>query len=166
METKGRVDANIKIGRLICCVLCSLSRARLEYKLGGISIHGYLGIHKAGNLAEAQKLFDEIPRKDVISWTTMASGYAKAGEGSASNEATELFNQMLKSEIDIQPDKMTLASVMSACSQLGDLEYEFWIESHMTEFGIALDDHLGTTSIDLYAKCGSIEKGYELLRVA
>ncbi|RZC04559.1 pentatricopeptide repeat-containing protein At4g22760-like [Glycine soja] len=58
---------------------------------------------------------------------------------------------------------MTLASVISACSQLGDLEHWCWIESHINDFGIVLDDHLATALIDLYAKCGSIDKAYELL---
>ena len=32
----------------------------------------------------------------------------------------------------------------------------------MNDFGIVLDDHLATALIDLYAKCGSIDKAYEL----
>ncbi|PHU19701.1 Pentatricopeptide repeat-containing protein [Capsicum chinense] len=65
---------------------------------------------------------------------------------------------------DLRPDEMTLASAISACSQLGDLKFGSWIESFIHETGIQLDDYLTISLIDLYAKCGSIDKAYKLFR--
>ncbi|KAK7363617.1 hypothetical protein VNO77_05766 [Canavalia gladiata] len=117
------------------------------------------GYSKSGDVGSACMLFDQMDHKDLLSYNAMIACYA---QNSKPKEALELFNYMLKPDVYVHPDKMTLASVISACSQLGDLEYWCWIESHMNDFGIVLDDHLATALIDLYAKCGSIDKAYEL----
>lgn len=117
------------------------------------------GYSKCGNVESARVLFDQMNEKDVFAYNAMITCYAQNGQ---SMEALGLFNQMLKLDNDIQPDEMTLVSVISACSQLGNLRFGLWIESYITEHGIQLDDHLATAFIDLYAKCGNIDKAYEL----
>ncbi|KAH9777482.1 pentatricopeptide repeat-containing protein [Citrus sinensis] len=110
------------------------------------------------------KVFSETPRKDVISWNsilsgvswiTLIGGYSKCGDVAA---ARELFDQL---EIKLQPDKMTLVSVISACSQQGDIRFGSWIESYMDKLGIEMDNHLATPFIDLNTKCGAIDEAYE-----
>ncbi|XP_042486183.1 pentatricopeptide repeat-containing protein At1g08070, chloroplastic-like [Macadamia integrifolia] len=44
-----------------------------------------------GALDDAQKLFDGVPHRDVVSWTTLVDGYAKLGK---MDDAKELFNSM------------------------------------------------------------------------
>ncbi|WRX19342.1 Pentatricopeptide repeat - like 10 [Theobroma cacao] len=114
-------------------------------------LSGYL---KAGNLGEAHRVFDDIPKKDVISWNAILSAQP--------TEALKLFDEMLKAGVCIQPDGITLASVISACSQLRELRFGSWIESYISKLGIQMDDHMATALIDLYAKCGSIDKAYHL----
>ncbi|KAL1334772.1 hypothetical protein HN51_063741 [Arachis hypogaea] len=117
------------------------------------------GYSKSGDVESARKLFDKMNKKDLLLYNAMIACYA---QNSRPKEALELFSEMIKPEIYVNPDKMTLASAISACSQLADLEYWCWIELHMSDFGIVLDDHLITALIDLYAKCGSIDRAYEL----
>lgn len=117
------------------------------------------GYSKSGDVDSARELFDQMDDKDLLSYNAMIACYAQR---SKPKEALDLFNVMLKPDSSLHPDKMTLASVISACSQLGNLEHWRWIESQINNFGIVLDDHLATALIDLYAKCGSIDKAYEL----
>ncbi|XP_057520060.1 pentatricopeptide repeat-containing protein At4g22760 isoform X2 [Amaranthus tricolor] len=117
------------------------------------------GYSKCGDVDAAHKLFLDMPKKDVPSFNSMIACYA---QNSRPKEAIQLFKDMVGSELVDQPDKMTLASVISACAQLGDLDYGSWIELYMRRLGIELDDHLATALLDLYAKCGSIDKAYEL----
>ncbi|WJX96110.1 Pentatricopeptide repeat-containing protein [Trifolium repens] len=119
------------------------------------------GYSKNGDVGSAREVFDQMVAKDLRSYNAMIACYA---QNSKPKEALNLFNGMLKPEISLHPDKMTLASVISACSQLGNLEHWRWIESHINDFGIVLDDHLATALIDLYAKCGNIDEAYELFR--
>ncbi|KAL2902255.1 hypothetical protein RDABS01_027337, partial [Bienertia sinuspersici] len=117
------------------------------------------GYSKCGDVVSAQNLFVKMPTKDVLSFNSMIACYA---QNSRPKEAIHLFNEMLERKLIDQPDQMTLVSVVSACSQLGDLDYGSWIESYMRRLGIEVDNHLATALVDLYAKCGSIDKAYEL----
>ncbi|XP_047311123.1 pentatricopeptide repeat-containing protein At4g22760 [Impatiens glandulifera] len=122
------------------------------------------GYSKCGEVESARNLFDlacENCPNDLLVYNAMISCYAQNGR---SKQAVNLFDQMIKSDVNIYPDKMTLASVISACSQLGDLIYGSWVESYMEKNGMIMDDHLATAFIDLYAKCGNIDKAYELFR--
>lgn len=151
-----------------------------------------VGYIDRGNIAAARKLFDEMPERSNVSWIAMISGYSKSGDvGSARQlfdhmgerdcpswnamiacyaqnnlpkEALQLFNKMRKLDVNIQLDEMTFVSVLSACSQLGDLRFGSWVEGYMHRIGIELDDHLRTALIDFHAKCGSLDKAYNLFQ--
>ncbi|XP_024976282.1 pentatricopeptide repeat-containing protein At4g22760 [Cynara cardunculus var. scolymus] len=118
------------------------------------------GYSKCGDVESACGLFREMGKKDHLLYNAMIACY---GKNSRPKEALQLFDEMLQPNVNIQPDKMTLATVISACSQLGDLGFGSWIEdSYMKQTGIPMDDHLRTALIDLYAKCGSIDKAFKL----
>ncbi|KAA8542897.1 hypothetical protein F0562_024068 [Nyssa sinensis] len=69
---------------------------------------------KSGSLDFAIKIFGEIQRRDVFSWTTMISALALHGKGSC---ALDLFSNMLESSET--PNEVTFLSVLSACSHAG-----------------------------------------------
>ncbi|XP_068318930.1 pentatricopeptide repeat-containing protein At4g22760 [Pyrus communis] len=117
------------------------------------------GYSKCGNVESARQLFDQMSERDVLLFNAMIACYA---QNSQPKEAIELFNQMLKLEVNIQPNETTLASVISASSQLGDMKFGLWAEFYMSEHGIELDDHLATALVDLYTKCGDIDRAYKL----
>ncbi|KAG2729230.1 hypothetical protein I3760_01G239500 [Carya illinoinensis] len=70
---------------------------------------------KCGNITNARLVFDRMPRKDRISWNAMISGYFENGE---CLEGLRLF--FLMRELSVDPDLMTMTSVISACGSLGD----------------------------------------------
>lgn len=51
---------------------------------------------KCEALSDARMVFDEMPERNVVSWTAMISGYTKSG---LCSEALNLFVQMLRSGI-------------------------------------------------------------------
>ncbi|KAL0454611.1 UNVERIFIED_CONTAM: Pentatricopeptide repeat-containing protein [Sesamum latifolium] len=104
---------------------------------------------KYGSVESAKELYDQMAEKDLLLYNAMIACFA---QNNRAKEALQLFDEMLKPNVNVQPDKMTLASAISACSQLGDSKYGTWIETYMRELGIGMDDHLATSFIDLYAK--------------
>lgn len=69
---------------------------------------------KCGLTDEAERLFNEMHSKNVVSWTVMITGYGKHGLG---RKAVALFNKM---QLDnIEPDGVTYLAVLSACSHSG-----------------------------------------------
>ncbi|KAK4403901.1 putative pentatricopeptide repeat-containing protein [Sesamum angolense] len=84
---------------------------------------GLVGFYsKLERLEDAQKVFDDIPEKNVVSWTAIMGGYVGAGRF---REVVDLFRKSLA--MGLRPDSYTLVRVLSACSQLGDLGAGQWI---------------------------------------
>ncbi|KAF9612801.1 hypothetical protein IFM89_004211 [Coptis chinensis] len=118
-----------------------------------VSWSGLVVAHvKARELDEARRVFYMMPEKDVVSWTTMISGYCQAKR---SSEALELFGEMRDS--GIRPDEVTMVSVISACTNSGDLEAGLNVHKYIDENGFGWMISLCNALIDMYAKCGCVE---------
>eukprot|EP00253_Pinus_taeda_P001239 PITA_01239 len=72
---------------------------------------------KCGRLVDAHRFFDQMPQRDVVSWTVMIAAYSRHGHG---REALAMFYQMKRE--GIQADEFTFVCVLLACSSLGSLE--------------------------------------------
>lgn len=116
-----------------------------------------IGYAKIGNLISARKLFDEMPKRDVISWTSVITGYLQAGKFS---DAVKHFQNMMLNKI--KPDEITISSVLSACAHLGLLDMGKKIHEYITEHNIRVDIYVGNSLIDLYCKCGDVEKSLQV----
>ncbi|KAI9176428.1 hypothetical protein LWI28_002658 [Acer negundo] len=93
-----------------CSSLASFHQARMVH---GFIVRGYYDNQltldtavvdlyvKCGSLVYARKAFDRMHGKNVISWSTMISGYGMHGHG---REALSLFDQM---KLSIKPDHIT-----------------------------------------------------------
>ncbi|KAM3201764.1 hypothetical protein P3L10_029388 [Capsicum annuum] len=121
-------------------------------------IDGYV---KSGKLHEAKCLFDEMPEKNLVTWSTMISGYAKNGKPSA---ALELFKNFRKQSLEL--DETFILSVISACSQLGIVDAVESVISDDVGSRYFSDSRVVNSLIDLYAKCGNIEKASQVFEAA
>ncbi|KAJ9185441.1 hypothetical protein P3X46_005079 [Hevea brasiliensis] len=108
---------------------------------------------KCGYLEHAFRVFDDIPDKNIVSWTAIISGYIGVGK---CREAIDMFRRLL--EMGLRPDSFTLVRVLSACVQIGDTESGDWIDRYITGIGMARNMFVATSLVDLYAKYGNMEK--------
>ncbi|CAL5382612.1 unnamed protein product [Camellia sinensis] len=107
---------------------------------------------KCGDLLSARGVFDRMVKKDVVTWNAMITGYAQNG---LSDEAISLFNSMRVKGVN--PDKITLIGVLSACASIGALDFGKSVDAYALERGLQHDIYVATALIDMYAKCGSME---------
>ncbi|CAI9093625.1 OLC1v1029173C2 [Oldenlandia corymbosa var. corymbosa] len=114
---------------------------------------------KCADVESAEKIFYQEEKRDRLLYNAMIACYAQNGWP---KEALHLYDEMFQPNLNIRPDKITLASAISACSQLGDAKRGSEIESCMGDLGIRMDDYLATALIDLHTKCGDINKACEL----
>ncbi|KAH6782397.1 hypothetical protein C2S52_000746 [Perilla frutescens var. hirtella] len=70
---------------------------------------------KCGQVEEAERLFQLLPEKNLVTWNALISGYAHNGN---SNKVFEVFDK-LKAMRDLQPDEITFLNVLSACWHSG-----------------------------------------------
>ncbi|XP_030481234.1 pentatricopeptide repeat-containing protein At2g03880, mitochondrial [Cannabis sativa] len=118
---------------------------------------------KQGNLVSAYQTFNLILDKDVISWTSLVSGYAHNGYY---EKAFELFHEMRVA--GVYPDQFVIASVLSACAELTVLEFGQQIHSNCTKSGLRPSLSVDNSLVTMYAKCGCIEeanKVFDSMRV-
>ncbi|KAK9144977.1 hypothetical protein Sjap_004880 [Stephania japonica] len=102
---------------------------------------------------KARELFDEIPERNGESWSAMISGYSQCG---MCVEAICLFREMVG--LGIVPNVGAIVSAVSACAQLRSLEEGMWLHSLIEERELKLNLTVGTALVDMYGKCGSIER--------
>ncbi|KAF9615843.1 hypothetical protein IFM89_026731 [Coptis chinensis] len=72
---------------------------------------------KCGEVDQARWLFDRVVSRNLVSWNSMISGYLRNGRP---KECLELFNEM--KSLGIQPDLVTVSSILGASFQSGLLE--------------------------------------------
>ncbi|KAL5974175.1 hypothetical protein ACLOJK_030838 [Asimina triloba] len=112
---------------------------------------------KCGDLESARRVFDRMLRREVVVWNAMITGYAQNG---MSNEAIKLFNSMRGS--GIVPDKITLVGVLPACGSVGALELGMWVDAYASRKGLQHNIYVGTSLIDMYAKCGNLDRALKI----
>ncbi|CAM0879950.1 unnamed protein product [Alopecurus aequalis] len=117
------------------------------------------GFVRLGQVDRAKALFDRMPEKDTVSWTAMIDGYVQTGRF---REALEIFREMQVSKV--MADEFTMVSVVTACAQLGALETGEWARIYMSRHGIKMDTFVGNALIDMYSKCGSIERALDVFK--
>ncbi|ONK58442.1 uncharacterized protein A4U43_C09F12810 [Asparagus officinalis] len=114
---------------------------------------------KCGNMLDSSAAFSDIHEPDDVAWTAMISGYVENGN---EDYALNLFHQMRK--LGLLPDEFTLASLVKACSCLAALGQGRQIHAIVIKLDHASDSFVGTSMMDMYAKCGNIEDSYELFK--
>lgn len=113
-------------------------------------INGYARVRDMGS---CELLFREMPEKDLISWTTMISCYS---QNKLYSEALTVFSEMRMN--GVRPDEVTMTTVISSCAHLGALDLGKDIHLYVMQNGFELDVYIGSALIDMYAKCGSLER--------
>lgn len=111
------------------------------------------GYSKCGDVESARKVFDEMPERNLVTWSIMISGYARNGHF---DKAMELFH--LLEEEGVMANETVMVSVISSCAHLGALELGERAHDYVLKNDLAMNVILGTAIVDMYAKCGSIEK--------
>ncbi|KAL7248167.1 hypothetical protein ACSBR2_002975 [Camellia fascicularis] len=106
---------------------------------------------KCGALKDAQRVFDEMPKRNVVSWTSVIAGYSQHGQ---EIDAIKLYFLMRKS--GLMPDQFTFGSIIRSCSSLSSIELGRQLHVHVikSEFG----SHLIAQNalIAMYTKFGQI----------
>jgi len=112
---------------------------------------------KCGSMEDAQRAFNKMPSHNVVCWTAMILGYVKCGQGW---EALELFRQMQQK--GVQPDSVAFVGVLNACASVGALEEGRRAHEQIIQSGCGLDVFVGSSLVDMYAKCGSMEEAWKV----
>ncbi|KAK7278860.1 hypothetical protein RJT34_23899 [Clitoria ternatea] len=108
---------------------------------------------KCDSLRDALHVLDEMPERNVVSWTAMISACSQRGYAS---QALNLFVQMLRS--GTEPNEFTFASVLTSC--IGSLGFILGRQVHSLILKLNYESHVyvGSSLLDMYAKDGKIHE--------
>ncbi|KAG5376310.1 hypothetical protein IGI04_040906 [Brassica rapa subsp. trilocularis] len=143
-----------------------------------------------GELADAKKVFDEMPERDEVAATVMINCYSESGymkealelfkdvkvkdtvcwtamidglvRNKEMNKALELFREMQMENVSV--NEFTAVCVLSACSDLGALELGRWVHSFVESQRIKLSNFVGNALINMYSRCGDINEAKRVFK--
>lgn len=104
-------------------------------------------------------LFNRMPKKDVVSWAVLVSGYAEIG---MAHKSMGLFCNMLSS--GSRPDSIVVVKILAASSKLGILQQAVCLHGFVTKSGFDNNIFIGASLIELYAKCSSIDNANKVFK--
>jgi pentatricopeptide repeat protein len=108
-------------------------------------IDGYI---KCGIIAEARKLFDELPNRHIVTWNSMISSHVSRGK---TKEAIELYSNMLFD--GVLPDAYTFSAIFKAFREVGVLRHGQKAHGLAVVLGFEVSDgFVATAIVDMYAK--------------
>lgn len=105
----------------------------------------------------ALKLFDEMPHRDVVSWTAVLSAYARDRNDDA---AIEFFYFMVGS--GVVANEFTFSSVLRSCASSGDFECGTCVQAQIIKRGFGLNLVLGSALVGFYSKCDKTDEAVKI----
>ncbi|KAH7434292.1 hypothetical protein KP509_06G009700 [Ceratopteris richardii] len=114
---------------------------------------------KCGAIEKANDLFNQLPRRNIVTWNALIAGFVEHG---LCQEALTCLEHMYSE--GLSPNAITFISILKACGTLGASEKGKEIHGELDKQGllekdIALDNAL----VDMYAKCGQMNKAFTVL---
>ncbi|CAA6656210.1 unnamed protein product [Spirodela intermedia] len=91
--------------------------------------------------------------RSAFPWNSLISGYADLG---LYEDAVALYHQM--EEDGVEPDQFTFPRVLKACAGLRSNELGEAAHRHAVRAGFGSDPFVLNALVDMYAKCGDIDK--------
>ncbi|KAL9276473.1 hypothetical protein ACSQ67_025987 [Phaseolus vulgaris] len=103
-------------------------------------------------LDDATKVFDEMPERDKVSWNTIIGLCSLYG---FYTEALRIFKEMVLAVPRIQPDLVTIVSVLPVCAETEDEVMARNVHCYALKVGLLGNVKVGNALVDVYGKCGS-----------
>ncbi|KAH7296998.1 hypothetical protein KP509_26G048300 [Ceratopteris richardii] len=114
---------------------------------------------KLGDMNSAQKVFDSMAVRDLISWTTIISNYAQHGQIS---EALCHYKEMRSK--GLFPNDITMLSMLNGYSHAGLMDSSFGLLMEKGGVSLSLTDHF-VSIMDLLVKAGQLDEANHLIKV-
>lgn len=128
----------------------------LDVRVGTALVNMFSKCH---SLEDALQVFEKLPQRNVVSWTSVIAAFALSGQP---GKALEYYEKMLTERI--LPDKRAFTTVLNVCATLGDLKRGQEVHNHMIKSGVSIDLITENTLIDMYCKCGGMQNAHHLLQ--
>ncbi|CAN0911639.1 Pentatricopeptide repeat-containing protein At4g20770 [Linum grandiflorum] len=114
---------------------------------------------RVGQLEDAFMVFDEMSERNAVSWNNLISALVRGG---FERQALDVYFRMILE--GFVPTHCTLASVLSACGTLLDIELGKRCHCLALKIGLELNKYVGNGLLCVYAKCGLLREATGLFK--
>ncbi|ESQ27602.1 hypothetical protein EUTSA_v10018358mg [Eutrema salsugineum] len=128
---------------------------RKEIEMDALNFTSFIDMYaRCGNIQMARKVFDVMPERNVISWSSMINAF---GINGMFKEALDCFDKMISQ--NLVPNSVTFVSLLSACSHSGNVK-EGWkqFELMTRDYGIVPEEEHYACMVDLLGRAGEIRE--------
>ncbi|CAI0385550.1 unnamed protein product [Linum tenue] len=147
-------SGDVAFGRLVHVL--ALKEVGLDIMVGTALVDMYA---KCGRINVAVRVFEYLPRRNVVTWNAMLGGLAMHGKGKA---VLHMFSKMFE---EANPDDLTFIAVLSACSHAGLVD-QGWEYFHNLKpvYGITPKIDHYACMVDLLGRAGRLEEAERLIQ--
>ncbi|KAL6959404.1 hypothetical protein U1Q18_039556 [Sarracenia purpurea var. burkii] len=134
--------------------------SKLEFLMGNSAVgSSFVYMYSmCGYMEDAAHVFDEIPVRDVVAWTTLVIGYVQNDE---SEKGLGRLCEMLKiGGHGERPNSRTLEGGFQACGNLGALLEGKCLHDLAVKTGIGCTQVVQSSILSMYTKCGALDEAY------
>ncbi|KAL5064555.1 hypothetical protein RYX36_026292 [Vicia faba] len=122
-----------------------------NHSLWSLMLVGYV---QRDMMGDAMKLFNKMPVRDVVAWTTLIYGFAKREDGGET--ALDLFQSMRRSS-EVLPNEFTLDCVIRICARLKVLYLGKVVHGLCIKDGFDFDNFIGGALTEFYCVCDVVD---------
>ncbi|KAG5142056.1 hypothetical protein JHK82_017751 [Glycine max] len=127
-----------------------------------------LGVYlKCTEADDAEKLFEELSVRNVVSWNILIRGIVGCGDANENDsnqqQCFSYFKRMLLELV--VPDSTTFNGLFGVCVKFHDIDMGFQLHCFAVKLGLDLDCFVGSVLVDLYAQCGLVENARRVFHV-
>ncbi|KAL1815025.1 hypothetical protein ACET3Z_017599 [Daucus carota] len=159
-------------GYVVASVFTACNRS-LDMVCEGLQVHGlvvknglcsvfvstsllhFYGVYGLG--CEARRLFEEMPERNVVSWTALMVGYSGGGDFI---EVINAFKHMRVSGVDCNQN--TFSSVISACVSLEDRLLGYQVHGNVIKFGLDGDLSVSNSLVSMFGNFGEAQEAWSV----
>ncbi|KAK9065855.1 hypothetical protein SSX86_015257 [Deinandra increscens subsp. villosa] len=105
---------------------------------------------KCCNVDDSRRVFDDLPDKNIVTWTSMITGYTQNQE---TGNAMRLIRKMMG--LGRKADYMTYNTLLTSFCNPKDMTHCEQIHCCIIKEGLQSDMYLGVTLVTVYSQCGS-----------
>ena len=104
---------------------------------------------KSKHFSNAEKLFDEMRPRNLVTWNTMICK-------SSLYLGVSYFKKMLINNVGF--DHITLNALLRASTELNDVDFGRELHCFIVKLGFLFDCFVSSALVDFYGKCGLVEE--------
>ncbi|MCD7452804.1 hypothetical protein HAX54_018245 [Datura stramonium] len=110
-----------------------------------------------GGVVDAYQMFDEMPVRNVVSWSAMLNGFAQENE---LDMCLKLYKGMMG--LALKPNEFTFTGLLSACMDSGCFGYGRSIHCQIILMGFDSYTHVSNAILSMYCKCGEVKDAFHI----